>query len=296
NCVICGKNNFHILYKANFDMKRVNDATFSARRVPDRTHYQIVQCNSCGLVYSNPILELEKIENLYKDSKFTYGKHEDDLNKTYGKYLRLLLDKLPARKRLLEIGCGNGFFLKEAIKMGFKQVVGVEPGRNIVAKAHREVKKNILVDIFRKGQFKKEIFDIICMFQVLDHLPDPCETLHECFQILKPGGYILCINHNVKALSTKFLAEKSPIFDIEHTYLFNKKTLRLIFEKNKFNVKQIFDVSNYYPISYWIKMFPIWKELKKLLLNLFNSQSFDFKFWINAGNIGIFATKPYEKN
>lgn len=283
-CAVCENNNYRVVYKANFNINNLTAKTFSARRIPDRIHYQIVKCKKCGLVYSNPILEYSEIEKLYKKSKYTYGEYEDDLNKTYGRYLKKLVDKLPAKEKLLEIGCGNGFFLQEAKKMGFEEVFGVEPGRETVIKASQEVKKNIIVDVFRKGQFQKDYFDVICIFQVLDHLTDPNSVLQECFRILKTGGSLICINHNVDAISAKILGEKSPIFDIEHTYLYNKKTLRQVFEKNKFKVLQVFDVSNYYPISYWFKM-----------LKILNVLSFDFKFWIRAGNIGITAFKPYEK-
>lgn len=294
-CPTCSINNSLILYKANFDLNKVSELTFSARRIPDRIHYQIVKCKKCGLVYSNPILGYSEIEKLYKKSKYTYGEYEDDLNKTYGRYLKKLVDKLPAKEKLLEIGCGNGFFLKEAKKMGFEEVFGVEPGRETVAKAHKEVKKNIIVDVFRKGQFKKDYFDVICMFQVLDHLTDPNSVLQECFRILKRGGSLICINHDVDAMSAKILGEKSPIFDIEHTYLYNKRTLRQVFEKNQFKVLEVFDVSNYYPITYWFKMLPLPKSWKETLLKICIFWHFDFKFWINAGNIGIISVKPYEK-
>ncbi len=292
-CAICELDNHKILYKANFNLNNINEETFSARRIPDKIHYQIVRCKKCGLVYSNPILENKKIEKLYKKSTYTYGHYESDLSETYKKYLAPFLPLIQTKNTFLEIGCGNGFFLKQAKKLKFKNIFGVEPGIETVKMADKKIKKNIIIDIFKKGQFRKESVDLICLFQVLDHIPNPNELLAECYKILSPGGGVLCINHNVESYSAKILKDKSPIFDIEHTYLYNKSTLSQIFNKNKFIVRNVFDVANRYPISYWLRMFPLSFTVKKLLekfLTLIKLS--ERKIWISAGNIGIFAQKP----
>lgn len=291
-CAICGEDNSRLLYKANFNFKDINETIFSARRIPDKIHYRIVRCRKCGLVYSNPILEFEEIEKLYKKSKYTYGEYENDLNQTYGRYLRRFIKVIPAKNRLLEIGCGNGFFLKEAKRIGFKEVWGVEPGKEIVKKADVNVRKQIIVDIFKKGQFKRNYFDIICMFQVLDHLTDPNFVLQECHRILKPGGCLLCINHNVDAMSAKIMGEKSPIFDIEHTFLYNKQTLLKLFRNNNFIVSEVFNAANLYPLAYWLRMLPLPKLIKRFLYRSAENLRFGrIKTWLNVGNIGILAFK-----
>lgn len=157
NCAICEKNNYHVLYQANFNIKGLSEKTFSARRVPDKVHYRIVKCNICGLVYSNPILSYEQLERLYKKSTYTYGDFEADLSETYARYLKTFLQKNISESTFLEIGCGNGFFLKTAQKIGFKNTYGVEPGKETVRNTDRAIKNNIIVDIFRKGQDRKSV-------------------------------------------------------------------------------------------------------------------------------------------
>src|SRR3989344_1045654 len=92
-CAICGRNNYTVLYPENFDVNKINSRIFSARRLPDRIHYQIVRCKNCNLVYSTPILEHEKIEKLYKKSFTAYDEHLENLKETYGYYLKEL-DKI----------------------------------------------------------------------------------------------------------------------------------------------------------------------------------------------------------
>ena len=135
-CAICGtEGNARELYPANFDPQALNPAVFSARRLPDRIHYRLVKCNACGLVRSDPIAHPALLAQLYHQSDFTYSDEVADLRRTYGRYLAEL-DHYGARKdALLEIGCGNGFFLQQALAQGYRSVRGVEPSRIAVSQA-----------------------------------------------------------------------------------------------------------------------------------------------------------------
>ena len=309
-CAICEKSNYQILYPENFDINKINSRIFSARRLPDRLHYQIVKCNNCGLIYSTPILEYEKIEKLYKKSFTMYDEHLENLKETYGYYLRKLTkfmvrhprsnrgSSLDSRLRgndkpkLLEIGCGNGFFLEEAQRQGY-EVYGVEPGKKSVEKAKLEIKKNIIVDTFKPGQFKKNFFDVICCFQTFDHVPNPNDLLKECFKVLKKGGLMLFLNHDAGALTNRLMGEKSPIIDIEHTYIYDKNTMRKIFEKHRFKILEIKSAFNIHHLSYWLHLFPIPNFLKLPLINLLNITGLGkIKIKLNPGNLVLYANKP----
>lgn len=321
-CAICKKNNFTVLYPENFDLGKIDEKIFSARRLPDRIHYRMVKCKNCGLVYSNPILEYDKLEKLYKKSNTTYDTHFENLKQTYGFYLSKLKkyvvsSKIPvsndlrgaqsrltgrARSRsekhgienlkLLEVGCGNGFFLEEALKQGYKHVYGIEPGKKSVQKANPKVRKNIIVDIFRPEIYKKNSLDIICCFQTFDHIPDPNSLLKECYKVLKKGGLMLFLNHDVGALPNRLMGEASPIIDIEHTYLFDKTTMQKIFKKHNFKILEIESASNIHALSHWVHLFPLPNFLKIPLLKVLKAIKLgDLKIKINPGNLVLFAQK-----
>ena len=156
-CAICGKKQkISELFKANFDQKKINAQTFSARRTPDRFHHRFVKCANCGLIFSNPILSSEKIFKLYNQSTFEYNQEAEYLKKTYGYYLHKTIRKSKRKDlALLDIGCGNGFFLEEAKEMGVGKVFGIEPGKASVEKAPKWLQKNIKINILKKGIFKK---------------------------------------------------------------------------------------------------------------------------------------------
>lgn len=293
-CAICAKRQKFVLqYKSTLKKNKINSSTFSARRTPDRVHYRFVKCMNCGLIFSNPILPSDEIIKYYEHSDFDYAIESGYLKKTYGSYLTKAIGSRQREKiNLLDIGCGNGFFLEEAKKQGISKVVGVEPGRQTVDKAPKWLKKFIIQDIFKTGQFRKNTFDIICCFHTLDHIIDPNKFLKGVYSVLKEGGRAYFIVHDTDGLSVKIFGEKSPIFDIEHIYLFNDDSLKAIFKKNKFKIIETFQVKNYYPISYWIRMSPLPRVVKLAILKLIDRLPIlNFNLALKAGNIGIIAEK-----
>ena len=293
-CAVCGtEGNASELYPANFDPEALNPAVFSARRLPDRVHYRLVRCKTCGLVRSDPVAPPELLAQLYHESTFTYTDEVADLKRTYGRYLARL-DTCGARKdALLEIGCGNGFFLQQALTQGYRSVRGVEPSRAAVSQAPPEVRGSIVCDLMRPGLFGTAQFDVICIFQVFDHLPDPGALLDACFAALRPGGLVLSLNHNIDAISARLLGERSPIIDIEHTYLYSPDTMRHIFEAHRFRIREAGSVRNQYSLRYLLRLVPLPAGPKRAALDWLQRHSIGgLRFWVPLGNLYLVAQKP----
>ena len=280
------------LYAMNFRPQDLNGEVFSARRLPDRLHYRMVRCQRCGLLRSDPILPIRALARLYESSRFTYETEARFARATYRSYLEHALPLVRQRSRLMEIGCGSGFFLREALRVGFQEVWGVEPSTEAISKADDDVRRTIRPGLYARDTFPANHFDVICGFQVLDHTPDPAGVLLACIKDLKPGGVALFINHDCGGLSNRLLGELSPIIDVEHTVLFDKRTMRRIFEKCGFVVQEVFSVRNTYPLSYWTKLAPLPRALKSPLLSLLDSVALgQIAVTLRAGNLGIIATK-----
>lgn len=297
NCAVCRKKTpFAILYKASFSKKDINPKIYSYRRIPDRKHFQFVRCLNCGLTFSNPITDPGKIIKSYKDSFFPVVEDLKTAGKVYAEFLELATANFKKKGPLLDIGCGNGFFLEEARRRGFKPLFGVEPSKDSFKSIPKTInRKNLIMDIYKKGQFEKNFFNIVCFFQVIDHIINPNEFLRNCYSVLKPGGLVIAIMHDAKSLTAKILGEKSPIFDIQHIYLFDKKTIRQIFEQNGFEVIKVTNSYSRYSIDYWLKMAPL-PNFLKILSQKFTDFSFmKKKVQLNIGNMVIVARRPLEK-
>jgi SAM-dependent methyltransferase len=291
-CAICGtEGNSRLLYPANFDFDALNPVTFSARRLPDGIRFQIVACKTCGLVRSDPIVDPDEMARLYVASEFTYEREVANLRPTYGRHLSELLALGAGRDSLLEIGCGSGFLLQEALARGFADVRGVEPSAHAVALAHPDIRPRIILDIMRPGLFAPETFDVVCMFQVFDHIPDPGSLLDECWRVLKPGGVVLAVNHNVASLSARLLKERSPIVDIEHTYLYSPATMVQVFALHGFATVRVGAVRNRTSLRALARLAPIPVGKQRIVEGLERSAIGRLALPVPLGNLRLVARK-----
>ena len=297
-CPICGPGgDADELYSARLDTTAFSPTVFSARRVPDRLHYRVVQCRTCGLVRSDPIADGAVLNGLYRQSELNYAAESENLRRTYGRHLRRLKRHGGATERLLEIGCGHGFLLEEALRQGYTTVQGVEPSRDAVAKATEHLRPQIVCDVFRPGLFAAESFDAVCMFQVFDHVPEPGAFLGECFRVLREGGLMLAMNHNIEAWSARLMGQRSPIIDVEHTLLYSPRTMRRLFAMHGFEVLEVRSAWNRYTIQYLAQLAPLPARAKRLGLNLLSRSGIGrIPVTVPLGNLFLIARKPARSN
>jgi SAM-dependent methyltransferase len=297
-CAICATDgNATELYPANFAPADLSPAVFSARRMPDRVHYRMVRCDSCGLVRSDPVADSDIVSQLYAESTFDYGAELHNLATTYGKYLKRVNRYIPSNGALLEIGCGNGFVLAEAKRQGYKDVRGVEPSKAAIDSAPDGIRDKIVCSMMVPGLFPPEQFDAVCLFQVLDHILDPVKLLTTCYQILKPGGVLLCLNHNVEALSARLMKHRSPIIDIEHTYLYSPATMGRLLEKSGFKVRETRQVWNRYSLRYVSQLLPLPGSVKRRILRAAESRFLGrLSSWVPLGNLYSIAQRPLQES
>ena len=287
NCPICDSaKNYQIIYKKNFKISDLNTEIFSARRLPDKIHYQIVKCNKCGLVRSTPTADISHLNKLYEKSLLTYDEEIKNLTCTYINAIKPIIKTFSKDANILEIGCGNGFVLEKIYNLGYKNIFGIEPSIDATAKTNSKIKKNIITNILKPGLFNKGKFDFIFFFQTFDHIPEPNKFLKECFNLLKPNGKILAFNHNIDSLSSKIFREKSPIVDIEHTFLYSPKTIKTIFQKNGFMVDRIYSPKNTLSFKHLFWLIPMPKNIKLKILNS-KTKILDKEINLKLGNICI---------
>lgn len=293
-CAICNiEGEARELYPANFNQADFNPEVFSARRLPDRIHYRMVKCKRCGLVRADPVADPKVTTELYAQSSFNYNSELVNLKYTYKRYLAKLVGYSVRKNALLEIGCGNGFFLEEALVQGYAYIRGVEPSDKAIARARADLRSSIICGSLRPGLFKQGEFDVICMFQLFDHIANPGCLLDECFRLLKPNGLILCLNHNIAAIPARLLKERSPIVDIEHTYLYSPTTMIRIFTQHGFRIKESGSVSNRYTLSYLMRLIPLSVFLKRFVIALLNKTFFgQLALSVPLGNLYLIAEKP----
>ena len=261
-CAICGTPDAaDEMYPATFNAEAFNAQVFSARRLPDRIHYRVVRCTRCGLVRSDPVASGDSLAALYERSTFDYAAEVPTLQRTYRRYFRRARALASRMQSVLEVGAGNGFFLEVARAEGVK---GVEPSTAAIAAARDDIRPHLVADILREGIFPPASFDLACAFQVLDHVPDPLDFLRQCHALLRDGGLVLFVVHDVESWSAKLMRERSPIIDIEHTYLYSRKTIGALLERAGFRVEEVGAAVNTLTLTHLLHLMPIPRALKSI--------------------------------
>jgi 2-polyprenyl-3-methyl-5-hydroxy-6-metoxy-1,4-benzoquinol methylase len=292
-CAVCETlSNSKIIYKSTIDENSFSSDVFSARRFPDRRYNQWVRCNKCKLLRSDPIKDIN-FNELYVDSKFNYHSEINGLKKTYLKVLKRALGKNYRKNSLFEVGGGNGFFLEAAKDIGFNIVKGIEPSKSAVEAARHDIKPIMVVSMMQANILDSNSYQVGVMFHVLDHLPDPVLILRDCCEALESKGKFIVAIHNELAWSARLLGKKSPIIDVEHTYLFSKKSAEALFIKAGFIDVKSRSYSNYYSLNYILQLVPFFTNIRKWILQ----SSFSFiltklKIRVPLGNIWVCGTKP----
>ena len=265
-CALCaGRENYTLLYKSTLRRASHSDFnrdTFSARRMPDETHGTIVKCKKCGLVRTLELIDSCYISSLYKESAFTYKDILNNLILTYRDIVTHALRHIVSKASFLEIGCGNGFMLSDVMTLGFKNVSGVEPSINAISFAEEHIKPLIKNTIIKDNIFPAASFDVIAGFQVFDHIQDPNEFLSICYKLLRSKGILILMNHDVNSFSAKIFKSRSPIYDIEHPYLYGKYTMCNILEKNGFDIVDYYSPASYFSLRYIARLLPFPEKLK----------------------------------
>ena len=295
-CAICGTfDNSDERWPATLTPEAFTAETFSARRLPDRVHYRMVTCRTCGLVRSDPVLEDAALAELYESSTFDYGSELQSLERTYGEALARIEERLGALPRdgIVDIGCGNGFVLDQALMRGWTGVHGVEPSGDAIAKASDAVRPLIIKEMMGPELFAPRSLSAVTLFQVLDHISDPIPLLEECCRALRPGGVILAWNHNIEAISARVLGERSPIVDVGHTYLYSPDTMRQLFVKAGFVAPDVQSVRNRYSVRYVAQLVPLPRRMKKPLLHSLKSSRIGSReLRLPLGNLCLTAETP----
>ncbi|MDX1651965.1 MAG: class I SAM-dependent methyltransferase [Brumimicrobium sp.] len=196
----------------------------------------LVKCLACGFVFSKKIPDTEELEKHYS------GYHRNDyLSPITVKRYHEILDKMEVfRKtnRIIDVGCGIGYFLDEAKKRGW-EVYGTEYTQEAVDICEQ---KGILMHKgpLNTANYSPESFDIITSFEVIEHINNPLEEVIRFKEMLRPGGLVYITTPNFDSLLRYRLKEKYNVITYpEHLSYYTPKTIKRLFKNNGFKTQEI---------------------------------------------------------
>jgi len=233
-CNLCGSENSSLLFKGNIG-KDIGS------RFSQYAYYDdIYRCNDCRFVAQRQRYDLESIKGFLQDEKYldeAIGNLNlvekqvqfDVLTQIMKKYCSL------AEKELLDVGANTGVFLSTIIDQ-VKSGRGIEASNEAAAAARDLYNLDVQVCLIKENQFPDEEFDIITMFDVIEHLTNPMDDLGVLFKKLKPDGKIFITTHDIETWLAKVLGPQYPMLMYQHFFHFSPKTLSRMLQLNGFKV------------------------------------------------------------
>jgi SAM-dependent methyltransferase len=136
---------------------------------------------------------------------------------------------LPRRgARLLDVGCGNGAFVEDALAWGWN-AEGLDPDPDVAAAVSPRLGAHIRTGTLADMRYPDASFAAVTMDHTIEHLHDPVSTLREVRRILQPGGSVWIATPNVDSLGHRmFKSDWRGLEPPRHLVLFSGEALRAV--------------------------------------------------------------------
>lgn len=188
---------------------------------------------------------------------------------------RVLYVEGPPSGKLLDIGCGSGWFLQNLQEMGWKNLCGIETDEKAANEAKKSGLKIIAKPIEESGIAPSSV-DIITARHVIEHIDKSTSFLRHCYNALKPNGKLILITPNAESLNHKLFKQYWRELDVpRHFFIFSAPVLKKIAEDAGFHIERIKTMT---PASYNIR------RASKLLKKGKNSATSSLRFISSVNN------------
>jgi 2-polyprenyl-3-methyl-5-hydroxy-6-metoxy-1,4-benzoquinol methylase len=229
SCNLCGQNNVRI-------------------REDDEPPFRVLECHICGLVFVHPLPDCARLSGHYDENYYRawITQQKDKRSRMWRNRLKRL-EKHSKCGMLLDVGCGDGSFLRLAKQNGWV-VNGTECSEHAAKFAGERLGIHVFHGELAAAGYPEGSYDVVTMWHVLEHVTNPMVYLREIHRILKPSGLLVLAVPNVDDLvmqaayrlwKGRKMKLFSPLDREVHLYHFSPKTLRNYIDKTGFHCLQL---------------------------------------------------------
>jgi len=256
----------------------------------DRLHgiggtFRLVRCRRCGLIYLNPRPTAAEMKRYYPNNYISYTPAIEDeprfwrrLDRRYGLYrrCRAVISRASRLGRLLDVGCATGIFLDGMRCRGW-ETWGVEPNAGAARYAQDHLGLNVFVGELEGAAFPDRFFDVITLWDVLEHVRDPRRTLGEIARILRPGGLLVLSLPNPDCLEARLFGSYWAGWDVpRHLYVFSRPVLERLLAETGFQIQEMSSFTGRYHVlvlstQLWLAEHLTSQRLRQLILAVMRS-------------------------
>ena len=228
SCNLCGGEEVRVIqpaeYSSEFQADELQYAFSSSSG--ERLNHQLVACASCGLQYVSPRVRADAVLEGYAE-----GSDERFVSQARGRELTFsrCLDAIDAvwnrpPGRLLDIGTGGGSFLYVARKRGW-QVEGCEPNKWLCEWARQNYRLNVQPGTVFDQDYAPAAFDVVSLWDVLEHTSDPKKVIGETHRLLRNEGLLVVNYPDIGSWIARAMGRSWVFLLNVHLYYFTRTTI-----------------------------------------------------------------------
>ncbi|WP_337866788.1 class I SAM-dependent methyltransferase [Ignavibacterium sp.] len=220
-----------------------NNAVSEAVKSNNYTYYICSFCKTSQILPQPSKVDLNKYYNMFhlsSDKGGNYDWVEQRMISDFSSKVLIIKSFLSkSNQKLLDVGCGKGFFVKEALSNKFI-AEGIDissSGINYAKEVLKIIAQNISIEEFSKVESNKNKFDVVTLWATIEHIPDGLGLLKSIKKCLKPGGLLFLDTGLGNVKEEKYLSGHSQWFDaLQHLFVYSENGLKLLLENAGFEI------------------------------------------------------------
>jgi 2-polyprenyl-3-methyl-5-hydroxy-6-metoxy-1,4-benzoquinol methylase len=239
-CNCCSADDAEIVFEARHADMRDRDLTRVFRASGDELLIdRLVRCRRCGLEYVSPRLRGSLVVDAYASGDDElYVSQMPARERTFADALARIEALEPARGRLLDVGAAAGGFLASARARGW-EVEGCEPNRWLVNWAATHYRLLLRPGSLLRQRFEPQSFDVVTLWDVIEHTPDPSAVVARIRTLLRPGGLLVVNYPDRGSWIARLLGRRWPFLSSVHLFYFNRRTMARLLASHGFEIVRV---------------------------------------------------------
>jgi SAM-dependent methyltransferase len=235
-CNLCGSNDLETVYDAREDLERDRDLADKFRASGDELlTLPLVRCRACSLLFVNPRYRAsDMLEGYAAGDDPVYVSQMDARVRTFAGTVAGITRLRPSRGRILDVGTAAGAFLKAATDAGW-EATGIEPNGWLAAWGRDRYGVDIRVGSIDDVHLPSRHYDVVTLWDVIEHTPDPMHVLRRVHELLVPGGLLIVNYPDIGSWIGRVMGRRWPFLSSVHLYYFTRPTIRVALDKAGFD-------------------------------------------------------------